>query len=159
MTSSAQALLQQPAAALPGCWKLAAGRAVTLLPSQPGALQIAHGRVWATLDGPRDGLPRGGDLFLESGDRLELRAGERVVFEPWGGSGDSPAYFCWQPLPEAQDSRWSARVVQPLADLRLALASAGFAARGVVGAVLRLGVGLSRFAIDLVAGRDRWVRA
>ena len=37
-----------PANPLPGTWKLARGRAITLRPTTDGILRVAHGRLWAT---------------------------------------------------------------------------------------------------------------
>src|SRR6059058_2087032 len=55
---TATPLLQAaPATALPGTWKLARGRAVTLRPATDGILRVAHGRVWATVDGPHGCTP------------------------------------------------------------------------------------------------------
>ena len=144
-----------------GCWKLAAGRAVTLQPTATGALHIAQGRVWATLDGPH--ARQGGDLFLEAGETLHLRAGQRVVLEPFGTAGQgAAAAFDWVPVPAPETARWPAAVVQPASDLRLALGSAGFALRGAAWALLRLtggvlglvpaGLGL---AMVMVVRRDR----
>lgn len=124
---------------LTGCWKLAAGRAVTLHPTTPGVLKIAQGRVWATLDGPHARLT--GDLFLDTGAHLPLRAGQRVVIEPFGKSGHSDAAFDWVPAPAT--TRWPVTVAQPASDLRLALGSAGFALRSAAGALARLVAGLA----------------
>ena len=154
-------------AVLSGCWKLAAGRAVTLSPRRPGVLRIAHGQVWATVDGPH---PRhgneSGDRFLSPGQTLTLRAGQRLVIEPWLGARArvaSPdeslaaapaAWFSWDYLPEgalapaASSSRWQVAVAQPLADLRLALGLG-------VGAVGRLALGVAGFVLDLAVGRGR----
>src|SRR5262245_50390417 len=61
MTASVLSLAQARAAAqapaLPGTWKLAAGRAITLQPLENGVLRVAHGVMWATADGPHDGPP------------------------------------------------------------------------------------------------------
>lgn len=155
--------LSAPAApvALPGCWKLAAGRAITLGAAQPGVVQIAHGRVWATLDGPHlmGGGRDAGDLFLEAGDRIALRAGQRVVLEPYGRPGDGAAYFSWQPDLTPVGSRWTVRVAQPAADLRLAVASVVFASMGVAAALGRLFLGLARLGVDVAAGRRGTVGA
>ena len=149
--------LEQPAAgtALPGCWKLDAGRAVTLRPHEAGVLRVAHGQVWATLQGPHRGRGNNlGDHFLRPGESLALRAGQRLVLEPWDHAGHAPAWFSWDPQSAAAHHlgrparRWSVAVVQPLDDLRLALG-------GVAGAVARLTTGLAGFALDLVAGRNR----
>lgn len=157
MTSQNTLQMEQTAAgaALPGCWKLNAGRAVTLRPREAGVLRVARGQVWATLSGPHRG--RGNDLgdhFLRPGESLTLRPGQRLVVEPWDAASDAPAWFSWDPQSAAaQNPRpaargWSVAVVQPLIDLRLALG-------GAAGAVVRLAVGLAGFAVDLVADRDR----
>ena len=52
-----QLLGSAPATALPGTWKLARGRALTLRPTTDGVLRIAHGRVWATVEGPHGRTP------------------------------------------------------------------------------------------------------
>lgn len=79
-----------------GYWPLAANRALSLHPVQTSLLHIAQGRVWVTLgEGvqPRDADY--GDCFLDAGDRLEVQAGQRVVFE----SVDrvDPVYFSFSP--------------------------------------------------------------
>lgn len=138
---------QSPAAALPGTWKLGAGRAISLQPKEAGTLQVAHGQLWATFDGPHSGpLNDQGDLIIGVGDRIRLRAGQRLVIESW--NWQSPSYFSWDPLPIPLRSAAPrlAVVVQPLADLRLALV---FGA----GAIARLMAGLGGLAWDLVAGR------
>jgi hypothetical protein len=85
-------------AAPPGRWKLAAGRAMTLQPPDAGLLRVAHGRLWATCDGPHEGaLNDSGDHVLDAGGELRLDAGQRWVIEAW--HGDSPACFSWEPLP------------------------------------------------------------
>jgi hypothetical protein len=124
---------------LPGAWKLPAGRAVTLQPREAGRLKVAHGQLWATYDGPHPGvLEEAGDLVIGVGEELPLRAGQRLVIEPW--NGDAPAYFSWQPLPVRQTSRALnvASVVQPLADLRLALMLGVDAMGRLVGGMARL---------------------
>jgi hypothetical protein len=145
---------------LNGCWKLAAGRAVTLHSTAAGVLTIARGRIWATLDGPHARLT--GDLFLKAGETLRLQAGQRVVIEPFGATGQGAAAFDWVPAPARQISRWPAGVAQPASDLRLALGSAGVALRGAAGALVRLAGGLLGLvpagvgaATDWVARRDR----
>jgi len=137
------------APALPGTWKLAAGRAVTLEPREAGTVRVAHGRVWATYDGPHSGpLNDLGDHVIGVGEQLRLRPGQRLVIEPLDGK--APAYFRWDPLPlhARVAAPRLARVVQPLADLRLALV---FGA----GATGRLVAGLAGLAVDLVTGRGR----
>ena len=89
-----------------------------------------------------------GDHVIGTGGQLRVRAGQRLVVEAW--DGQSPAYFSWDPLPAPvrAGALRLARVVQPLADLRLALA---FGA----GAAGRLVAGLAGLAWDLLAGRGR----
>lgn len=143
--TTAQNLQAAPATALPGTWKLARGRAVTLRPANDGILRVAHGRVWATFEG-RHGLSpeESGDHFLEHGRSLFVRAGQQVVIESWNPGG-SASYFAWDPVfvPEsaatAQRRLQIAGVMQPLADLRLAFGLAG-------GAFVRLLVGIARLA-------------
>jgi hypothetical protein len=121
--SATQVLASAPATALPGTWKLVRGRAVTLRPATDGILRVAHGRVWATLDGPHGGTPSdAGDHILQVGRSMVVRAGQRVVVEAWNASGAS--YFSWDPIAvpaPAQLPRLNlAGVLQPLADLRVA---------------------------------------
>jgi hypothetical protein len=151
--SVAQILDSAPATALPGTWKLVRGRAVTLRPSTDGILRVAHGRVWATLDGPHGCTPfDGGDHVLQVGRSMVVRAGQRLVIEAWNPSGAS--YFAWDPvfapvLATATRPRLNPGIVlQPLADLRLALGLA-------LGALGRLGSGLAHLAWEMVRGGSR----
>ena len=144
-----QTQASSPGTALPGTWKLAAGRAITLQPHEAGILRMAHGRMWVTYDGPHGGpLNDLGDHVVGAGESLMLQAGQRLVVEAW--SAKAPAYFTWDPLPAPAPSATPrlARVVQPLADLRLALLLAA-------GAAGRLVTGLAGLAWDWAAGRDR----
>jgi hypothetical protein len=137
---------QSPAShALPGTWKLAAGRAITLRPRENGVLRVAHGQLWVTFDGPHTG-PRNdlGDHFIGVGEQLRLHAGQRLVAEAWNGG--APAYFSWDPLPERSEAPRIAAVLQPLADLRLAWSLGA-------GAIARLVTGLGRLAWSALAGR------
>lgn len=132
--------------ALPGTWKLVAGRAVTLAPRETGQLRVAHGCVWATFDGPHPGpLNDRGDHIVGAGAQLRIQAGQRVVIEAW--NNDVPAYFSWDPVTEAVVSRTRqlAPVGQSLNDLRQALAL-GAAAAG------RLVAALAGLAADLLTG-------
>lgn len=154
MTAAPLARLFQsaPATALPGTWKLARGRAVTLRPTADGILRVAHGRVWATVDGPHGGTPcDSGDVVLEVGRSLFLRAGQRVVIEAWNAQGAS--YFAWDPVPApapVASTRPRVRlagVMQPLADLRAALALGGRALGQLAGGMARLAWDLARIAV------------
>jgi len=130
MASQQPALPIDPAAAtLPGAWKLAPGRAVTLLPGETGVLRVAHGEVWATWDGPHEGPPNDlGDRFLSVGDQLTVPAGRRLVLEP--RHSRASAYFAWEPVTAlaGETVRRPSPLVQPIADLRLAMTLAGAAA-------------------------------
>lgn len=138
--------------AVSGCWKLMPGRAISLLPREAGVLRIARGQVWATVNGPHEGRGNeSGDHFLQVGQQLAVDAGQRLVFEPWGGAQESPVYFEWTPGPGGAAvcaSRWHGAVVQPLRDLGWSLLMAGRA-------LGRLVVGLAGYGDYLAAGRGR----
>ena len=144
-----------------GSWKLDGGHAVTLQDPRAAVLRITHSRVWATLDGPHAGPGNNrGDLVLTAGERLALRAGQRVVIEPWSAMARESVCFSWDPAPVAATlpvalqqrgvagSRLQAAVVCPLRDLGLALKMAAQALGRLVWGI----AGLSEF---LVAGRGR----
>ena len=128
MASQTLTYSHQSAAALAGAWKLAGGRAMTLQPREPGVLRVARGSLWATGEGPHPGpLNDQGDRFLQAGEQLQLRRGQRVVIEAWNRLG--PAYFTWDPLPQGVARRVrAADLVQPVDDLRLAVAMGARAA-------------------------------
>lgn len=144
--TAAQLLQASPVTALPGTWKLARGRAITLRPTQDGVLRIAHGRVWATVGGAHGVHPDdSGDHVLEVGRSMWLRAGQSVVIEAWNRCGAS--YFSWDPVPAAvavpaRPQLNLAGVLQPLADLRQASGLAG-------AALARLAAGVARLLLDL----------
>lgn len=136
-------------AGLAGCWRLDAGRALSLTPSSAGVLRIAEGRVWITMDMLRGDLQAAGDLFLVPGRGLVVQAGQRVVLESADVDRSAAAHFSWDPLPSMQAhavrpvpraGRWQQAVAHPLRDLGLALGQAGHAlarlALGVVGLVV-----------------------
>lgn len=140
---------QSLSSALPGTWKLAAGRAITLQPRESGVLRVAHGQMWATFEGPHGGPPNDqGDHVIGAGGQLRVQPGQRVVVEAWNAK--SPAYFSWDPLPAPVRAAAPqlAQVLQPLADLRLALVLG-------VGAVGRLLAGLAGLAWDVAVPRSR----
>jgi hypothetical protein len=140
---------QSLSAALPGTWKLAGGRAITLRPREAGILRVAHGQIWATFDGPHGGPPTDlGDHVIGVGGELKVRAGQRLVVETW--SATTPACFSWDPLPlpVLAAAPRLAPVLQPLADLRMALV---FGA----GAVGRLVAGVASVAWELASGAGR----
>lgn len=77
-------------------WTLAPGRAASLVPPQDAALRVRQGQVWITFDGPHSGHGNeSGDHFLQPGEELCVRAGQRVVLEPFGRSGATPVRLEW----------------------------------------------------------------
>ena len=141
MASRIRTQPHQSAASLAGAWKLANGRAMTLQPREPGLLRVARGGLWATGDGPHRGpLNDQGDRFLQAGEQIQLRPGQRVVIEAWDRLG--PAYFTWDPLPvAAAPRRRLAELAQPVDDLRLAVAMGARAAGRLLAALVALGWG------------------
>ncbi len=128
----------QSRAALAGTWKLAAGRAITLQPRQPGLLRIAQGRVWVTGDGPHPGpLNQQGDRFLCAGERLALARGERLVIEALDPG--QRAHFSWDPLPQPAPGNGLVELAQPVRDLRLAVVLGLGAAGRLVVALAAIG--------------------
>ena len=129
----------QSTAAPAGAWKLAGGRAMSLQPREPGVLRVARGGLWATGEGPHPGpLNDQGDRFLQAGEQLQLRRGQRVVIEAWNRMG--PAYFPWEPLPQpAERSVRAADLAQPVEDLRLAVVLGAKAAGRLLAALVGLG--------------------
>lgn len=137
-------------ASTPVGWKLTRGEPLSLLPRQDSVLYILRGRVWATVDGPHAGPANAsGDIVLQAGQRLGIRAGRHLVLE---SLDDVPARFDWAaaPVPQsvAAPSRWKTTVVQPLRDFGHALGLAG-------AALVRLVLGLVGYGEYLVAGRGR----
>lgn len=126
--------------ALAGAWKLMGGLALTLQPREPGVLRVKRGSLWATGDGPHSGpLNHQGDLFLQAGEQLRLRRGQRVVIEAWNRLG--PAYFSWDPLPQPVAAAWrTADLAQPVEDLRLAMGLGARAAGRLLAALAGLGL-------------------
>ncbi len=147
--SFASPFLSTPA--LPGTWKLAAGRALMLQSRVDAVLRTAHGGLWLTLSAPQEIVPDHvahsvvsglGDHFLAAGESFTVPAGLQVVIEPWAPGGvdaASPSYFSWDAVaavatpPVRTLDRWQLGVAQPLRDVR-----AGFGLVG--GALARLAV-------------------
>ncbi len=104
-TSSLQSLVPaaRPAAVPPavrrGAWQLAAGQATSLKAASASVLRIRQGRVWVT----RDATAHWGseDLVLAPGETLAVRAGERIVMEPWDGHG---ATYSWDVAAPAEQA-------------------------------------------------------
>jgi hypothetical protein len=162
-----------PAATLSGYCKLEAGHALTLRARQAGVLRITRGRVWLTFDiTEKNAAARTGDHFLSRGESLQLAAGESVVMEPYGQGHVPSAYYSWEAAAasrpvassrsagSAESAGWRAGVLQPLADLRLALGLALGAlerlARGLAAGGVAAGAAvLTGFATIFVATRAR----
>lgn len=126
--------------ALPGTWKLAAGRAITLEPRHAGFLKVAHGRLWTTFEGPHAGPPNDtGDDVMGTGEQIRIAPGQRVVVEAWNDG--CPSYFSWDPVPVAVVVRRVslAEATKPLADLRLALVYGGHAVARLASGLVRIG--------------------
>lgn len=129
---------------LPGTWKLAPGRAITLEPREAGVFKVSHGQLWATFDGPHHGrLDESGDFFLGAGQTMRLQPGQRLVIEAWNDG--CPAYFSWDPVVAPVHRMNWADIVQPVSDLRLALVFGGHA-------VARLVTGVGRIAWQSLFG-------
>lgn len=102
---SSMRVLQLPATpagfGLPGCWTLARDRAITLDTRAPGYLRVAHGSLWATLEGPHAQGPANewGDLVLRCGARIRLAPGRQVVLESYPDAANEDACFSWEPEP------------------------------------------------------------
>jgi hypothetical protein len=84
---------------------------MTLRCFDAATLRVTQGRLWATVDGPHHGPTNDqGDLVLNAGERLHLRAGQRVVIESWSGChlerGTGTAYFTWEP----DHTGWARRI-------------------------------------------------
>ena len=76
------------------------GHALSLQPEEGGTLRLASGCLWATFDGPHQGPANDwGDRVLCAGEQLTVRAGQRLVIEPW--RSDTPASFSWHPAVQA----------------------------------------------------------
>lgn len=143
----------------PGNWRLVQGRAMSLFAGECARLHAVAGGLWVTLNQPQVGPGNvSGDHFLSSGQSLTVPAGSHVVMEPWSLAGKGDAHFNWEPLlanvdlPTPQEApvsvRWQLGVLQPLADLRVGLATVGAALRGLT-------VGLAAFAANSVAETAR----
>ena len=135
---------------VPGFWKLAPGRALSLQPRRPGWLRVAQGQVWVTLGAAHQGAGNElGDFFLHTGEQLAVRPGQHLVLEPFEHAQQQAVFFEWTPgldtvqAPAAQNA---GAVTLPLRELGQAL--------GMVGAALvHLGMGLLAYGRQLVSGR------
>ena len=157
-----------------GCWKLAAGRALSLHPRQRSVLEIVQGRVWLTVSAAspwhirQSATPAASavvDHVLQAGERLTIEPGQHVVMEAWSQSGDrahvGPLAFHWDLAPASAGaaalsaspfarssaaSDWECGVVQPLRDLVHALGQGGRAVGTALADMVAAG---GRFAAGL----------
>ena len=152
-----------------GCWKLPAGRALSLHPRTPGVLQIAQGRVWLTLAGAPSAArpPAEADQVLRAGDCITIAAGQHVVIEEaWALQGATPdgVAFEWKAAAQAAagqaprpGAEWECSVAQPLRDLLQAVGQGGRAVAQAgaqaLGAGGRLARGIARFALFRIAAQ------
>lgn len=158
-----------------GCWKLAAGCALSLYPRQRSVLEIAQGRVWLTLSPASPSHIRQSaasavvDQVLQAGERLTIEPGQHVVMEAWSLAGEeshiAAVAFHWDLAPASAGaaasptspvtsrlaqsiaaSDWECCVVQPLRDLVHALGQGG---RAVGTALADMAAAGGRFAAGL----------
>ena len=124
-------------AAATGMWAMEPQEVLSLFPRAPALVRVTHGRIWATLNGPHSGPANAwGDVLLESGQVLQVPAGQRLVLESLAGRGEAAACFDW--LPASTLSPWQQAVGQPLAELRQSLGGATRAAGHLVQGLGRL---------------------
>ena len=140
---------------VPGFWKLAPGRALSLQPRNAGLLRVAQGQVWVTLDAEQHGAGNElGDYFLHTGEQLAVNPGQHLVLEPFGRADQQAVFFEWTPSLETAGAlavQNASPVTQPLRDLGLAL--------GLVGkALTHLCAGLVVYGRQLVSGRPAVVQ-
>lgn len=113
----------------------------TLLVTEPAWLMPRSGRVWVTREGDLN------DYVVDSGHRLALARGDRVVVSAWGDG--QPAQWDWTPMGPAQRYRL----------LRDAAAGAfGFVARALRGAAKGLAA-LARSAADIACRAQGCIKA
>ncbi|MEP6972021.1 MAG: DUF2917 domain-containing protein [Betaproteobacteria bacterium] len=117
-----------PGSGLAACWTLSSDRAVMLGAQSGGFLQVDHGTVWLTLDGPHQGPANDwGDLVLKSGTRIHVTAGQHVVLEHFRPAANEAVCFSWEPDAVAS--------IAPLGRFRCALRATGSVLRRAVGAL------------------------
>jgi len=89
------------------CWQLPPGRVLSFQADKTMVLQVAQGRVWATLDGPHTGAANDlGDVVLQSGERFTLEPGQCILVESWSkSSGTVGARLVWSRVPREDVAR------------------------------------------------------
>lgn len=105
-------------------WTVPAGRAQRMARGD-GVLTVLEGRVWVTGRGDCE------DHVIGAGERLQMRAAEQVVVEPWDrGQG---AVLQWQPRGRAaQGLRWRDLAGAAWAALARSAASSANRAQGCI---------------------------
>ena len=135
---------------VPGFWKLAPGRALSLQPRQSGLLRVAQGQVWVTRDAPHQGAGNElGDFFLHAGEQMAVSPDQHLVLEPFARGQQQAVFFEWTPgldAVQAPVAQSTGALTRPLRELALAL--------GMVGSALgHLGMGLLAYGRQVVSGR------
>ena len=135
---------------IPGFWKLAPGRTLSLQPHQAGVLRVAQGQLWVTLDAEPQGAGNElGDYFLCAGEQLTVKPGQHVVLESIEQAEQPTAFFEWSAVSAIASAAYNSpavAVTRPLKDLGQALGMAGTA-------VVRLLAGIASYGRQLVLGR------
>ena len=150
---SHQATHKVPAYAV-GCFKLSAGRAMSLSPNMPGELRIAHGSVWLTFtNAASDSTARAGDHFLGAGDLLRLQPGQHLVMEGYEKNASESVYFSWEPDAVMSSAALPRRVRHVHADVRQPLLDLGTALHQAAWALGRLVQGLAAHALGALTLR------
>lgn len=152
---SQQATNLVPAYAM-GCFKLSAGRAMSLTPRMPGELRIAHGRVWATFaNAANDSRVLAGDHFLDAGDLLRLQPGQQLVLEMVENNFHESVYFSWEPDSVLSLAATPRRAQLAHAEVRQPLLDLGAALHQAIRAFGRLVQGLAAHAVGPLTLRRR----
>lgn len=87
----------------PGCWHVAPGRALSLMPRVPSQLQVVRGQAWVTwvvgrtVTAGTDPAPQR-DVFLQAGQTLDIPAGAHLVMESLDRQASLD--FDWRLMPE-----------------------------------------------------------
>jgi hypothetical protein len=141
-------------------WAMESTTAQTFYARCAGVLRVTSGRAWVTLHAVRQNpQPRWcpeldpGDIFVDPGNRLELRAGQHAVIESWPTGKASATQLVWEPAPlGARALRWQCGVVQPARELGMGVVQ-------VARSIGRLAWGLAAYSEALVAGRGKVLTA
>lgn len=148
---------------MPGWWRLAPHRTISLQPKVHSVLRIAQGRVWVTM-GALQGLAGqadSGDVVLHPGDELAVPAGAHLVMESWpvqpGHTGEQVRFDFSEPVAvwAATAPRFEREVASPARDVGHELRVSAGALGRAAWAFARVLRGLGGYGEYLVAGRGR----